>query len=449
VKLMRVIEVIVAIAILVGGVASLTAYTNTPAPQTIYSTQLTQLGYSALQQAEATGVLQQAAFNPNNPRYVDQMESALSAVLPSNVVYNLSFYNISQQQSQGVTTTGYIPLGSISDYSGHSPTFSVTLSYVVAPLNLSFRLTPHPYPTTLFILNNSDALGWWITGYTSYALATSLKQLFTVRHYFENVVTINSSQQMYTLLSAGSLTPKPGETYNLQNSILINVFGEAVPIPTNLLTTKYNTGNFGAYDKWLGQQIDTYNVTWVSVVGWPFYEVTNTNQTGETVFESVGCQPYYGIVGICSKNLQGAGLQNFLEGLTGQTCSPPNPSNKYTSLSPEADYAENYYGVYVNQFQTASRAMPISAMQACGVTAVLPIVLPQGGYAPAEVYVHYLPGSPTKWSGSFVDIGLVRIPDIRVTGLALFTFFHPQVIPATNYTASDYTRLVILQLGEV
>jgi hypothetical protein len=210
--MMRTIEVIIAIAILIGGVAGLTAYLSVPPPQTISSAQLTQLGYSLLQRMTASGVLQQAAFNPNNPIFVGQLESAFLASLPSNVVYNLTVYNVLQRSINGANSTSYVPVWNISNFSGRSPRFTVTISYVISPLNLSYNIKPHPYPATLFILNTSDAEGWWITGYTGSSLALALKQIFTVRQYFAQVVTINNTAQMNQLLSFGSLQSK-GRVY--------------------------------------------------------------------------------------------------------------------------------------------------------------------------------------------------------------------------------------------
>ncbi|PSN84302.1 hypothetical protein B9Q02_09640 [Candidatus Marsarchaeota G1 archaeon BE_D] len=443
--MMRTIEVIIAIAILIGGVAGLTAYLSVPPPQTISSAQLTQLGYSLLQRMTASGVLQQAAFNPNNPIFVGQLESAFLASLPSNVVYNLTVYNVLQRSINGANSTSYVPVWNISNFSGRSPRFTVTISYVISPLNLSYNIKPHPYPATLFILNTSDAEGWWITGYTGSSLALALKQIFTVRQYFAQVVTINNTAQMNQLLSFGSLQSK-GRVYSAQNSIIINVFGESVPISIDAVN-KYKN-DFTKYDYSLGQNVSVYNITWVSVVGWPFYEVSNINQNAISVFNSTNCpagDPYYGVIGICG--IGSPGLQNFLEGLNGVSCSAPKPGAQNTTPIPSnIQLIENYYGIYVNPYQTASRAMNQTQMQSCGLQPYLEIV---SHYScgntvcyPAEVY-------KTAKGGYFVDIGLVRIPDIRVTALALFALFHPPVIPTTNYLATGYTRLVILKLGEI
>ena len=442
--MMRTVEAMIAVAILVGGVAGLTAYLQLPPPKSVYSDQLYNLGYSALQQLTASGVLQTAAFNPDNPLYQSELQSALQAILPANVVYNLTYYNVTTSTINGVNTTQYTPIGYISNSGGAQPKFTVTVSFVVPSPNLTFVLKAKPYHSTVFILNCSDALGWWITGYTASTLAANLKQLLTQRTYFQRVITINNTNQLYTLLSSGELQVDQTQ-YSATNSIIINVFGESIPIPLTLLGV--NNGDFAEYDKWLGQKVQNYNITWVQVVGWPFYEVSNTQYSG---FSNSNCgegYPYYGIVGICG--LGGTGLDSFAEGFTGiDSCniSVVAPSG-YAIVDASSNLlaTENYYGIYVNPYQSSSR--PLQFPNNCGLQPIMAVFnsFTSGSttYYPAEVYTN------SEHQGYFIDIGLVRIPDIRIAALALLEFFHPQVIPSTNFATTGYTRLVVLQLGEL
>lgn len=444
--MMRTVEAMIAVAILVGGVAGLTAYLQLPPPKSVYSDQLYNLGYSALQQLTASGVLQTAAFNPDNPLYQGQLQSALQAILPANVVYNLTYYNVTTSIINGVSTTQYTPIGYISNSGGTQPKFTVTVSFVVPSPNLTFVLKAKPYPSTVFILNCSDALGWWITGYTATTLAANLKQLLTQRTYFQKVITINNTNQLYTLLSNGALQVDQTQ-YNAKNSIIINVFGESIPIPQQ----EISSGGTG-YDQWLGQQVREYNITWVQVVGWPFYEISNTQyfNSPTTKYSCSGGYPYYGIVGICG--IGGSGLDSFAEGFTNNnsSCSISVGAPGGTSIvdaSTDLLAAENYYGIYVNPYQSSSR--PLQNPQGCGLQPVMAVFnsFTSGSdsitYYPAEVYTN------SAHRGYFIDIGLVRIPDIRIAALALLEFFHPQVIPSTNFATTGYTRLVVLQLGEL
>ncbi|HLH45246.1 MAG TPA: hypothetical protein VKV31_00535 [bacterium] len=445
--MMRTVEAMIAVAILVGGVAGLTAYLQLPPPKSVYSDQLYNLGESALQQLTASGVLQTAAFNPDNPLYQGELQSALQAILPANVVYNLTYYNVTTNTVSSVNTTQYTPIGYISNSGGSQPKFTVTVSFVVPSPNLTFVLKTKPYPSTVFILNCSDALGWWITGYTASALATNLKQLLTQRTYFQKVITINKTGQLYTLLSSGAL--QVGNTqYSATNSIIINVFGESIPIPQQEIPSGATS-----YDEWLGQQVRGYNITWVQVVGWPFYEISNTqyfNSANKPNGYSCGAgYPYFGIVGICG--IGGAGLNSFTEGFTGGSPCTNGISvgapggTSLVSASTELIATENYYGIYVSPYQSSSR--PLQNPQSCGLIPIMAVfnsfTSGSTAYYPAEVYTN------SEHQGFLIDIGLVRIPDIRITALALLEFFHPQVIPSTNFATSGYTRLVVLQLGEL
>ncbi|MEM0322188.1 MAG: hypothetical protein QW613_07345, partial [Thermoprotei archaeon] len=127
---MRTVEALIAVAILVSGVAGLTAYLELPPPSSIYSTQLYNLGYSTLQQLTASGILQLAAFNPQNQLYQGELQTALASVLPANVVYNLTYYNVSVTSTGVVNTTQYIPVGYITNAGGAQPKFTITVSFV-------------------------------------------------------------------------------------------------------------------------------------------------------------------------------------------------------------------------------------------------------------------------------------------------------------------------------
>jgi len=45
-------------------------------------------------------------------------------------------------------------------------------------------------------------------------------------------------------------------------------------------------------------------------------------------------------------------------------------------------------------------------------------------------------------------LGLARTPDIRLTAIALLSYFQPRLYPI-EHTVEDMSRLVILQLGQV
>ena len=107
-----------------------------------------------------------------------QLQVALSASLPTNVLYNLTVYNVNEGSGQL-----YSPVANISNAESLGVTSDVS-TYTVASSNVTFNFTPQKIGEngnggTLYILNCSDANGWWITGYTAQSLAQDLYNLLS------------------------------------------------------------------------------------------------------------------------------------------------------------------------------------------------------------------------------------------------------------------------------
>ena len=64
----------------------------------------------------------------------------------------------------------------------------------------------------------------------------------------------------------------------------------------------------------------------------------------------------------------------------------------------------------------------------------------EGQWIPGATFMH-------SRGGAFTSIGLTRIPDIRITGLALLMHFNPTIY-RSEFGANGTSRLVTLQLGE-
>ena len=152
---------------------------------------------------------------------MNQLQVALSATLPANIVYNLTIYDINQDgalYTQAATVSDAQTLGATSDVS----------TYTVASSNVTFNVQPQRIGDgtgggTLYILNCSDSNGWWITGYTAQSLAQDLYTLLSP--YFVNTIMIQNTTQLLQILNGN---PIQGETLN--NAVVINTCGEAVPI---------------------------------------------------------------------------------------------------------------------------------------------------------------------------------------------------------------------------
>jgi hypothetical protein len=310
----------------------------------------------------------------------------------------------------------------------------------VASSNVTFNVTPQKIGEggnggTLYILNCSDANGWWITGYTAQNLAQDLYNLLSP--YFVNTIMIQNTDQLNQILSG---TPIQSET--LQNAVVINTFGENVPIPTTY-ASQYSP-DFAKYPYLLGQKVRTYNWTWASIVGSPLYYVTNTGY-----FSGPSDHNGWGIFG--TKQVASAGINAFLQGLDSKTyvnngTGITSSVGVVTFTNQTKDFS-NYYGIYPSTYQTSTRALSNSIMSSYHLTMGLNIFNPVGNYYPGAIYNHVASGS-TDITGSLLALGLTRTPDVRVTGLSLLSYYHPRLY-ASEYTTNGTSRIVILQLGLV
>lgn len=296
----------------------------------------------------------------------------------------------------------------------------------------------------LYILNCNDANGWWITGYTAQSLALDLRNLLSP--YFRTTILVNSTSQLGKLLNGTALS---GE--RLQDAVLINTFGEAVPIPSGYYTTQGYDSSSRSYAKYayiLGQKVNQYNWTWVSIVGYPLYYVTNTATFAST-------QNTWGIYGMRIMGTDGtgggpSGLNAFLMGLDGRSFS--YDSGGITSdvgvvqFTWNASYYSNYYGIYPSPYQTATRALPTSILGTYHLS-VLPrsyIFQIKSNCIAGATYRHQDAGVS---HGSFTAIGLTRTPDVRVTALGLLLNYRPTIYKS-EFGAGGTSRLVVLQLAQ-
>jgi len=406
-----------------------------PSPKQISSPSLRQLALTTLQVLDTNKALSEAVFkNPPDQAWTD-LEIALSASLPPNIIYNLTIYDMIKGSGDALT---YRKFHSITNSESGLGTDSEASIYLVASTNATFTITPEKISGTLYILNCSDANGWWITGYTGQSLATDLQNLLSP--YFNTTIMVQNTTDLGHLLDGTKISSSPHE--NVTNAVIINTFGEAVPIPAGYYTTQgYADGSYARYAYILGQRVNFHNWTWVSIIGYPFYYVTNT-----VTFEST--HNSWGIYGM--RMVSGYGLGCFLRGLDGQPYSYIRQSVGdvdvvYFSL--DAHYYSNYYGIYPSPYQTATRALPSSIQSTYHTTIVSNVFDAVSNYYGAATFKHT--GGTGK--GAFTAIGLTRTPDIRVTALALLMYYNP-IIYKSEFTLTagerPTQRLVVLQLSQ-
>ena len=437
--MMRTIEVFLVIMIITAAFIISSFFAVLPQPRQVSPLNLRRLALTTLETLDGNYDLSGTAFkSPDDPAW-GNLQIALSACLPPNMVYNLTVYEVQSGETQL-----YLPLQSISNAKSLGISSDAS-SYLVASSNVTFTVTPekigeHTGGGTLYILNCSDANGWWITGYTAQSLAQDLYNLLSP--YFKTTIMLQNTTQLAKILNGTSIQ---GET--LRNATVINTVGEAVPIPSGYYSSSgvgYDAdhSSYARYCHILGQKVRQYNWTWVSIVGYPLYYVSNTG-----LFQNE--QNGWGIYGM--RQVGPAGLNAFLRGIDNQgysfndqwiTGSPDNdPQLSSVSLSAEAKYYCNYYGVYPSPYQTATRALPDSIIATYHLTLSSLIFNKVNHWIPGAVYKNIA-------SGSFLALGLARTPDIRLTALGLLSYYKPRLY-RSEYTATGTSRLIVLQLGQV
>ena len=430
--MMRTIEILIVIIIITGAFIAASFFAVLPWPRQVSPMNLRRLAFTTLQMLDSNYDLSEAAFETKNYTTWGGLQVALSAALPPNVIYNLTIYEVT-----GETTQLYTYIDSISDAESLGAT-SDTSSYMVASSNVTFNVVPEKIGAqggggTLYILNCSDAPGWWITGYTAQSLAQDLYILLSP--YFTNTIMVQNTGELGNILNG---TPLYGET--LQNAVVINTCGEAVPIPSNY-ADMYSGNTYGEYFYQLGKRVLQYNWTWTSIVGWPFYYVSNT-------IKFSGSQNQWGIYGMVQTG--NAGLNAFLQGLDNRSSYTPGSSSTSSPgvvyLSSRALESSNYYGIYPSPYQTSTRALPDSIISTYNLDVTTYVFNPVSGSIPAAVYRHR--GTDGSHQGAFYAIGLTRTPDIRLTALGLLADYKPRLY-RSEYNAKGTSRIVVLQLGLV
>jgi hypothetical protein len=430
--MMRTIEVLIVIIIITGAFIAASFFAVLPWPRQVSPMNLRRLSFTTLQMLDSNYELSRAAFETENSTIWGGLQVALSASLPPNIIYNLTVYEVT-----GASTQLYTYIDSISNAENLGATSDAS-SYMVASSNVTFNVIPEKIGAnggggTLYILDCDDAPGWWVTGYTSHSLALDLYNLLSP--YFTTTVMVEDTNQLENILDGNQLQ---GEI--LQNAVVINTCGEAVPIPSSYAVA-YDGNGYAEYFYELGKRVNQYNWTWTSIVGWPFYYVSNTNEFSTS-------DNGWGIYGM--NQVGNAGLNAFLQGLDNRASYNPGGSSTSSPgvvhLSNEVLDSSNYYGIYPSLYQTSTRALSSSILNEYHLDVTTYVFNPSGSSIPAAVYRHRDAGS--VYQGAFYAIGLTRTPDIRLTALGLLTDYRPRLY-RSEFTANGTSRLVVLQLGLV
>jgi hypothetical protein len=432
--MMRSVEILLVIIILTGAFIVASSFAVLPEPRQVSPVNLRRLALTTLQMLDSNHELSKVAFSAVDDPVWSELQVALSASLPPDVIYNLTVYEV-DSSGRGAALYQYVKHVSNAESLGVSSDAS---SYFVTSSNVTFAFTPEKIGGTLYILNCSDANGWWVTGYTAHSLAEDLNE--TLSQYFNTTIMVQNTQQLGNILNGTKISTLPYE--NVTGAVIINTCGEAVPIPSSYADMYYHD-TYAEYFYELGKRVNQYNWTWASIVGWPFYYVSNTNKFSSN-------QNGWGIYGIVQ--VASSGLQAFLQGLDNQSyvygsSQTGNPGVVY--LTSQAFGNCSYYGIYPSSYQTSTRALSTSITSTYHLNVTTYVFNIVSGWNPGAVYRHTVTENGTaKFKGGFFALGLTRTPDIRLTALGLLCDYQPKLYPSV-YTAYGTSRLVVLQLGLV
>ena len=140
-----------------------------------------------------------------------------------------------------------------------------------------------------------------------------------------------------------------------------------------------------------------------------------------------------------------AGSRAFLQGLDGVSYTYDDDSIAsgvgVVQFTSEALELCNYYGIYPAPYQTSSRALPQSIESTYNLDRFAAVFDLKSDRIAGATFKHQ------DGNGALTAIGLTRIPDVRITALALFMYYRPNVY-RSEFGASGTSRLVTLQLGQ-
>jgi hypothetical protein len=313
-----------------------------PAPIETSSTGLQGLADSAIATLDKEGYLTQSIFE-KDPVLSDvkwkSVVETIDSALPLGTVFQLKVYRIDEDPATGIIN--YTPLRTAGNAESGLPPGSITTSYTITNPDVTVTKIPETItPTrsiTLYILDIQEAKGWWITGYDGHTLAQTVKE--AMNPYFKLIVMINNMTDYEKLLNGQKITTSTFE--DIHNAIVVNPFGETIPIPTNISWAQ------DQFTFKLGGIVNTYNWTWVSLVGYPFYYLTNTVR-----YNGINDQNGWGIYGMVQ--LEPKGYDGFLYGID-------NPSISFGSITLSNTFQASSPGViFSGEKQTATRAFSLS-----------------------------------------------------------------------------------------
>ena len=454
--MLRTTEAIFMVVITFGALLAVTNYATLPEPRLASSVGLQEYASTLVKSVDENNFLTNAVFSDNYDDWGNVITTISDSLAP-NILFKITAYEIDEDEGTGVLNYTSVKTG--TNFKGAFPSGSVSVTYTVTSPKVTVTQTPEKIAyqeaggkksyVTLYILNCADSQGWWITGFSADSLAQeAYKQMSP---YFETTILVNSTAQFDAILNKNRISGNPMES--VEGAVILNTFGECVPIPASRcgdIANPWSTGSQEERDKfphYIGGKVALYNWTWVSIVGYPFYYVSNNDVLS-------GGQNSWGIYGM--DDIAARGLHGFLQGIDGQTYSRDDTwrtgPSKGVDFTDTLEEDQNYYGIYPGHSQTATRALPRTYLESFHLVLrknsdgveFTNIFEPYSGYYAGATWSHMSGG---KIHGSFMPLGLARTPDLKVAIIGILAQFRPSIY-RSDFTVKGTTRIIILQLGQ-
>ena len=444
--MLKTVEALFVVVLVFTTLYTVEAYIQLPSPRLASSIGQQELAATTLKSLDNDGTLTKAVFSKDDSQWSEVLKS-IDDNMPSNTIYKLTAYQIELNNGK----INYVMNKTGGNFDGVFPSGATTTSYTVTSPDVTVTQTPEKIRTkngaiTLYILNCNDANGWWITGFTGNTLADSVYQ--SMSPYFTTTIFVNSTSQLDSLLSGTKITSNPNE--QVQDAVIINTFGESIPIPQS------QTASYQQYPYTIGKRVNTYNWTWVSIVGYPFYYASN-----KVSFASSNNS--WGIFGM--QMIGQSGINYFLQGIDSAYHSSPVYNNtaiidtnghvvSYTDL---IRTSMDYYGIYTGLTQTATRSLsildinhyhmvlPKDSQENAYSNIFLPFTENGKQYYPGAIWAHQVSGVT---HGALMALGLDRTPDIRVTLIGLLAYYKPTLL-RSEFNVVGTTRVIELQISQL
>src|SRR3989339_953539 len=135
--MMRTLEVLIVISILVGALVVVSYFAVLPSPRQVAPLNLRRLALTTLQTLDSDRDLSRAAFDVANDSTWNRLQVALSAMLPADIIYNLTILEVN---SDATGTELYTSVKSVSN-AGNMGTASDASQNFVASSKLTFSVT--------------------------------------------------------------------------------------------------------------------------------------------------------------------------------------------------------------------------------------------------------------------------------------------------------------------